>query len=395
MAAPTRWIYCGESCCGSGNEARRLGMEFLLIRKSMAWMQIFALATLLLAATRVGESLAQEDQGTIMVTFSGPEGEPQQHVVGVPAGSNQGQDGQNTTYPEKNINQQPIIIDQLHSEDLVNKLLSAAVLGDVMTVRQIILDQGVSPEVHNALQWTPLNLAALAGQLGIVRFLILEAAANRESKEIYGQTPLGSAAINGHVDVVRFLLNLDPPANVSATDLDGATPLHYAAQFGYVEVVKALIDKGADVDMAVGQNGWTPLHAAAAAGQVEVVRVLLNRRADKEKTDFQGNKPVQIIGLTLSVTKRKKRRIQCLLDPGQVFGGCDKEEENQATDSAPNPESSVPHSSSQEIPLPNEQGGVSPPPPPFNPENVASENVGPTEQFVEFTNGSDMTDNGG
>ncbi|GMH39134.1 hypothetical protein BSKO_07032 [Bryopsis sp. KO-2023] len=360
-------------------------MEFSLIRKSVGWTRVIALATLLLVATRVSESYAQEDQGTIMVTFSGPEGEPReweidQRVVH-PVKSNQGQERQqNTTDPENVMNQQPIIVDQLHSEDLVNTLLSAAVLGDIMTVRQIILDQGVSPEVKNALQWTPLNLAALAGQLGVIRFLILEASANRETKEIYGQTPLGSAAINGHVDVVRFLLNLDPPANVSATDLDGATPLHYAAQFGYVEVVKSLIEKGAGVNMAVGQNGWTPLHAAAAAGQVDVVRILLNRGADKEKTDFQGNKPVQIIGLTLNVTKRKKRRIKCLLDPGQVFGGCGKNDsESMEGETTPDAEPTVSRTS-QEVP------------PPSNPENIVGSNEG---QTVEFTNGSDLGATGG
>lgn len=145
--------------------------------------------------------------------------------------------------------------------------LSAAITGDLPTVQKIV-NSGGSPETHNVLGWTPLNLAALAGRVEVVRFLILHASADRETREIYGQTPLGSASINGHIEVVRFLLNLNPMANVSARDLDGATPLHYAAQFGYADVCKELLQKGADPNAVVPQNGWTPLHAAAAAGQV-------------------------------------------------------------------------------------------------------------------------------
>ena len=64
----------------------------------------------------------------------------------------------------------------------------------------------------------------------------------------------------------------------------GRTPLHEAAVRGETAVGRTLIDHGADVNAAAGDN-ITPLHLAACCGHREVVELLLAAHADLNVRD--------------------------------------------------------------------------------------------------------------
>lgn len=114
--------------------------------------------------------------------------------------------------------------------------------------------------------------------------------------------------------------------------------------------------------------------------QVEAVRILLEFQADKEHRDSDGNKPSQIVGLTMPVTKRKMKQIQCLLDPEAVFGGCgESNQENNGHEQGQN------HDESQNY----QQGGWTEPPS-FYPVHIP-----PGENLDEVINGSNQTRNEG
>ncbi|CAD7704777.1 unnamed protein product [Ostreobium quekettii] len=205
-------------------------------------------------------------------------------------------------------------------------LFNSAISGNLTRVRLLVGQLGMDPETSNAMGWTPLNLAALSGHLDIVAYLV-ESGANIETRQRWGQSPLGSAAINGHVNVVRFLMDHSPPANTSSRDSDGALPIHYASQFGFVDCLKVMLEHGADVNAVATINGWTPLHTAAAAGQAEAVELLLEWGADAGARDRGGRRAVDLVGMTVAVTRRQYREIGCLLERRRCPGASPAPEE--------------------------------------------------------------------
>ena len=62
-------------------------------------------------------------------------------------------------------------------------------------------------------------------------------------------------------------------------DNDGWAALNGAATEGHQEIVRLLIDKGADLNIAI-MNGSTALHMAPREGHQEIVRLLLDKGAD-------------------------------------------------------------------------------------------------------------------
>jgi ankyrin repeat protein len=133
-------------------------------------------------------------------------------------------------------------------------LLNAIIDRQPMRV-QILLDQGVSPEV-----------ASGAG-------------------EYQGKTALMWAAETGQVRVIRMLL--DYGAIVDRGNAKGGTALMYAAVAGRSEAIRTLVEAGADPNHRV-RHGWTPLLLATAKGHVEAVRLLTRLGADPQTRDVYG-----------------------------------------------------------------------------------------------------------
>jgi cytochrome c len=85
------------------------------------------------------------------------------------------------------------------------------------------------------------------------------------------------AARRGHGEIVTVLV--DQGADVNAVTRAG-TALQIAARGNHVPVVETLLARGADPNIAGGENMNTPLHDAAERGSVAAARLLLEQGAD-------------------------------------------------------------------------------------------------------------------
>ena len=89
------------------------------------------------------------------------------------------------------------------------------------------------------------------------------------------------------------------------------TWLYIAAQEGHLPVVKLLLDRGADVNPAMTNEGYTPLLIAAREGHLPVVQLLLDRGADGSQANDDGNTP-----LLIATQQGHLPVVQLLLDRG-------------------------------------------------------------------------------
>eukprot|EP00435_Cladocopium_sp_Y103_P063823 s641_g25.t1 len=133
------------------------------------------------------------------------------------------------------------------------------------------------------------KISKFDGHLEVVRVL-LERQALPDQVDDDGLTPLHQAARSGHADIARLLLMAG--AARDPLTVRGAAPLHWAAAYGH-EVVKCLVEAGALIDQARGDDRRSPLHMAVQHGQLEVVRFLLQVGADKNRaTLVEGATPL-------------------------------------------------------------------------------------------------------
>lgn len=101
-------------------------------------------------------------------------------------------------------------------------------------------------------------------------------------KDISGYASLHVACLGGSVATVKLLLSFDADANKAATD--GSTSLHLATQPSNkntsTELVRTLLDAGAD-PMLMTTFGSTPLHLACSAARTAIIKEILASAASK------------------------------------------------------------------------------------------------------------------
>ncbi len=188
--------------------------------------------------------------------------------------------------------------------------------GNLEAVKYLI-EKGADMEAKTAYyDMTPLHWSAMYGRLEVAKYLI-EKGANVNVTGASGETPLHKS-ISGFWDetnpeIALLLINkgADVNARISedrdyglAQEKKGMTPLHLCAIKRYdprvngrverlgeefSKVAQALITAGADVD-PVNVHGWTPLHNSAYNGGLEVARVLIEKGADLNRHILQEGK---------------------------------------------------------------------------------------------------------
>ena len=134
---------------------------------------------------------------------------------------------------------------------------------DVLTVTQLLLEQGVDVNVLDKNHETPLHISSSHGSFEITR-LLLEHGAKADMENVDGQTPLHLVSqrqfsTNGYDNANVTRLLLQQGMDVNMRDKQQATPLHFASVCNYFEIALALLDHGADVN-ARNADGQTPLH---------------------------------------------------------------------------------------------------------------------------------------
>ena len=192
-------------------------------------------------------------------------------------------------------------------------LHAAASLGSLLCAR-LLLEAGARPDVWDSEgQATPLHVATAAGDKAreMVELLLNNGAAINAGIEKDGGSVLHSAVRGGNVEVVRLLLENKVKTvpktfyetalhiaaehnNVTIAKLlldrnpgcvdalksrsERCTALHLAADSGYLETCTTLLEAGADVSLANGQQ-MTAVHLAARNRADSVLRLLLARGA--------------------------------------------------------------------------------------------------------------------
>jgi uncharacterized protein len=160
----------------------------------------------------------------------------------------------------------------------------------------------------NAVDKTGVSLiewCAYYGDVSAVRFLLK----NGESLESLGENfRLNTAAFHGHWRLCQFLIENGADVNHASGD-NGETPLHAALckrnSLAHAYVIKVLLAHGANPNCvtrpSVETGGFmrdcrtkaeTPLHRAAAFADEETIQLLLNAGANIEAKDMNGDSPL-------------------------------------------------------------------------------------------------------
>ena len=142
----------------------------------------------------------------------------------------------------------------------MNKILYAGILAMLLLGTMGITVQAISDKDQKLID------AAVVGDVAKVKKLIAEGA-DVNAKDNFGQTVLMWAACRGHIEIAKLLI--ESGADVNAKDSTGDTALIFAASEGHLETVKILIESGADVNAKNMTGGVTALKLAAG------IRVIL------------------------------------------------------------------------------------------------------------------------
>ena len=157
------------------------------------------------------------------------------------------------------------------------------IVGAVLLVHSVPLAAQTTPPASLEQQ---LMEAAYLGELETVKQLVLKGA-TVDAADSEKRTSLMWAAFNGHSAVAEYLLDRD--AELDAKDSSGRTALMYASSGPFAETVELLLKKGAEVNLQGTLEGFTALMTAAAEGQLEIVRLLLEKGADPSLKDKDGD----------------------------------------------------------------------------------------------------------
>jgi ankyrin repeat protein len=109
-----------------------------------------------------------------------------------------------------------------------------------------------------------------------------------------GVDPLvAEAAKRGDRDAVKTLLQKGADVNVPLGD--GMTALHFAAGIGDTQMAEMLLYAGANASAKTRLNDYTPLHIASESGSAAIAKLLLTAGADvNAKTSDSGVTPIHL-----------------------------------------------------------------------------------------------------
>ncbi len=166
---------------------------------------------------------------------------------------------------------------------LIN-LYSAALNGDLDTVKYFVETQAQNIHSKNDLGQTPLYCAAVNGHLDIVHYLIQQGA-DLQTEDKFNLDFLDKLALNKHFLVVEYLFKEKNKPWLS---------LEEAAEKGYLGLVRYFIEKKDQFIDTQNSTGWTPLHIAALKNHLTIVEYLVQKGADINMVNHAGYNALQI-----------------------------------------------------------------------------------------------------
>jgi len=165
-----------------------------------------------------------------------------------------------------------------------NALHIACERGFIRVTRELLRKDPTLVHTVNNEKATPMHLAALHGLVTLVQIL-LDNGADINAADVYGATPLHCAAFNDDSLLGRFLLSRGADPNL--VDRYNSTALHIAAHVGNKMMITVLVTEGVPLN-AQDKGGATALHNASYNGHGHSVRELLMLGADRDVKDNKG-----------------------------------------------------------------------------------------------------------
>jgi ankyrin repeat protein len=173
-------------------------------------------------------------------------------------------------------------------------LMMAAPHVDKMT---LLLDRGASVNARAKSRFSALMVAAQYQDGDPAINLLLDRGAQvappADGAPVFGANPFFLASYAGNTQSLKRLLasgsKLDDAMIVIGTSR--ATPMLGAFKFGDIDTARALLDLGAPVDFADGNN-ITMLSRSVLNNEVEMARMLIARGANVNSTDKMGMTPL-------------------------------------------------------------------------------------------------------
>ncbi len=154
---------------------------------------------------------------------------------------------------------------------------------EVKALIQLLLDQGADPNAPNAHFATPLHLAVETNNANAAAVLLRSPKIQPNLLNERSYTPLHEALYRRLIPLIDLLLSC-PALLPDTPTCDGATPLHFAAMWGFHPEAKQLLDHpliNPNATQTAGDyQGATPLHFAALQAQPDIVALLLEKEAD-------------------------------------------------------------------------------------------------------------------
>eukprot|EP00960_Hanusia_phi_P071257 767509-Hanusia_phi.AAC.5 len=180
-----------------------------------------------------------------------------------------------------NANQGPVIQllvqwkSELNTENSSDKLCNAASIGDLDTLK-LMLEHGLSPNVGNCDERTPLHLASAEGHSKVVEY-IMSKGGDVNARDRWGRTPLQDAVAAGHVAIAEEIYARG--GNMSETT-------------GPVEICNAATEGDVRHLHTGNYDRRCPLHLAASKGRLLAVNFLLGVSANPNVKDRWGGTPL-------------------------------------------------------------------------------------------------------
>ncbi len=155
---------------------------------------------------------------------------------------------------------------------LTNRLLEAARVGDVSTVKTLIETQSAEIDAEDSAGYTALICAAM-NESSFVN--------SGGIRPAIWAGPVGSS--NDYYEIARFLL--EKKAVVNKQDKAGNTPILHATRAANFEIANLLLENGADVQ-AANVSKWDALTVAAYNRRKNLVTLFLEHKVKTIPSEF-------------------------------------------------------------------------------------------------------------
>lgn len=200
------------------------------------------------------------------------------------------------TWTEKSFYDKPLKV-WLGNEDcnddgcLQLDVFTAASIGCLDRVKEIIRQDKSMCDKKNSSGWTALMYAAHYGHMDIIDFL-LESKASVHVRNHHGCNALMVAAVCGNDTIVEILIKAG--SILETRDNRDWTALFHAVCTGYHNVVALLLKHRVNLNSCERATGMTPLMYAAKMGDIGLVKALLQKGAATSLTTHQGHTAARI-----------------------------------------------------------------------------------------------------